>query len=697
NTIVLHGVDAFDTVRFSLPQTQVVKTATMRLRYHFSPGLLPSVSHLKVSLNGTLLATLPVTMPAVDTVAPTANSTRGENSALLEATLTLPAEMLARSNDLTFEFVGHYATKCEDPANSTLWSHVDTTSTIEFAGTLTPLHDDLKLLPAPFYDSTVDLRPIIPIVFLNRPSPKALQAAGILASSFGILADSRPVRFPVSIGAIPIGNAIVIAETSAALPASLQMATTSGPTIAMRTNPSDPYSKILIFTGDSADDVLTAALALGLERDLLEGDTVHVPSLKMPAPSVPDDAPRWLSTDKITHVGDILQIGSLETDGTNPVAIYLRLPPDLYYGARQNLDLHLGYNYNSIPLANGSTLQTSLNGSYVSSTSLPHADQASAQLDPVVPVPVSAIRPFSNSLLMRFLFHLAKKDDCQDAAPDNLKGAILKDSYLDIREIPHWATLPNLEIFANAGYPFTRRADLSDTAVVLPDAATPEEIEMYLTLMGHFGAQTGYPVLNVSVTNADGMSSDRSKDYLVLGTVEDQPAINTLNSSLPVGVDGSGLHIQDTQGFFAQLQHAWWKVRSSDRVQPGELETDGGLPDALIEGIEWPAGSKRSAVVIVLRDKDVIPNLLSAFLKTSQSSDISQSVSVLRGTRFSSYRIGDDVYHVGSLSRWLQLKMLFEDYPWLMVIVILGFCLLMAVILRSILRRKARTRLQGNS
>ena len=62
NTIVLHGVDAFDTVHFSLPQNQVVKTATMRLRYHFSPGLIPSLSHLKVSLNGTLFATLPVTM-----------------------------------------------------------------------------------------------------------------------------------------------------------------------------------------------------------------------------------------------------------------------------------------------------------------------------------------------------------------------------------------------------------------------------------------------------------------------------------------------------------------------------------------------------------------------------------------------------------------------------------------------------------
>jgi cellulose synthase (UDP-forming) len=256
--------------------------------------------------------------------------------------------------------------------------------------------------------------------------------------------------------------------------------------------------------------------------------------------------------------------------------------------------------------------------------------------------------------------------------------------------------MPNLEIFANAGYPFTRMADLADTAVVLPDTATPEEIEIFLTFMGHFGAQTGYPVLNVSVTNSDGMNSDRPKDYLVIGTVDDQAAITRLNPSLPVGIDGSGLHIQDTQGFFAQLQHAWWKVRSSDRVQSGQLETAGGLPDALIEGIEWPSSSNRSVVVVALRDKDAIPNFLSVFLKTSQSSDVSQSVSVLHGDRFTSYRIGNDVYRVGSLSPWVWLNMLFSDYQWLMVLCILGVCFIMAIFLRTILRQKARARLQGN-
>ncbi|HWY99838.1 MAG TPA: cellulose biosynthesis cyclic di-GMP-binding regulatory protein BcsB, partial [Edaphobacter sp.] len=309
NTIVLHGVQAIDTIHFSLPRTQLVKTATMHLRYHASPALIPSLSHLKVSLNGTLFATLPVTaQPAAvppPSPTPTANTTPIRNNSLLDSTVTIPAELFAPDNQLTFEFIGHYAPKCEDPSHSTLWANIDNNSTIEFAGTLIPLEDNLKLLPAPFYDAKVTLRPVIPIAFLTQPSPKALQAAGIVASWFGLLADSRPIRFPVSIGTIPPGNAIVIGESAATLPASLEMTTISGPSIAIRANPSDPYAKVLVLTGDSADDVLTAAMALSLQQNLLQGALVRVPSINPPASREPDDAPRWLSTDKINRIGDI--------------------------------------------------------------------------------------------------------------------------------------------------------------------------------------------------------------------------------------------------------------------------------------------------------------------------------------------------------------------------------------------------------
>ncbi len=141
---MLRGVDAYHSVYFSIPQTQVVKTATMKLRYHFSPGLIPELSHIKVSLNGTLVTTLVVTAP------PTPPSqraeavpgqkadqalivARNENSTLLETSLTLPAELLVHKNELKFEFIGHYTMQCEDPSHSALWSHVDTTSTIELA------------------------------------------------------------------------------------------------------------------------------------------------------------------------------------------------------------------------------------------------------------------------------------------------------------------------------------------------------------------------------------------------------------------------------------------------------------------------------------------------------------------------------------------------------------------------------------
>jgi len=711
DTIVLRGVDAYHSVPFSVPQTQVIKTATLHLRYHFSPGLLPDISHLKVSLNGTLFATLPVrTHPASanpgDDLTPeqkiqeqqVLNVTRNENNALLEATLEMPADMLVHQNELTFEFIGHYTFQCEDPSHSTLWSHVDANSTIELAGTLLPLQNDLSNLPLPFYDAAVNLHPSVSMVFLSQPSPKALRAAGIVASYFGKLTDYRPVHFPVTMGSIPAGNVIVFGESAADLPASLNVTSTSGPTIAMRTNPVDPYSKVLILTGDNADDLITAAQVFTLQENFLQGpETRAILQKKLPARE-PDDAPRWMSTDpkKITYLGDVSQTDEIEGDGSVPVGVYLRVPPDLCRSCmQQNLSYHMGYRYNGVPLANESTLQVYMNNAYVSSTPMPHTEKASAQLETVVPVPVVDMRPFSNSLMMRFVFQIAKKGKCQDTAPLNLRGAILKSSYLDIAGLPHLAIMPDLELFSNAGYPFTRMADLADTTVVLPDTPTPDEIEMYLTLMGHFGAQTGYPVLNVTVTNNEGMTTDRTKDYIVMGTVDDQPALSKLNKVLPVQVDNGNLRIQDTQGFFAPLSHAWWKVKSSDHVQSGQLETEGGLPDALIEGVEWPSGSSRSVVFIALRDHSIVPKFINVFLKYSQYSDISQSVAVLHGDRFNSYRIGSNVYHVGTLSWYIQMKMWFSEFTWIDVLATVLVCFLMATLIRAYLRRRARIRLQG--
>ncbi len=702
--LVFHGADASRAILFVLPRAQAVTLALLHLRYAASPGLLPALSHLKVSLNGTLFATLPVIKQSAPDLPPGGAAAEPHQSGgILEATLTLPAELLARRNELTFEFIGHYAAQCEDSTNSTLWAQIDTGSTLEIVGPQRALEDDLGLLPAPFFETGTTAHPSVSIAFLRQPSHIALEAAGIVASYFGIVANDRPIRFPVTVGTIPPGNVVLLVENAADLPDSLRPLSDagpsagpgSGPTLTMRAHPAEAGAKVLILSGGNAQELLIAAQVLALEHHLLHGERQHVALDRQPAARKPDDAPRWLSTSHRIAFGELVQQPELEGDGSAPLAVSARLPPDLYFGVQHDVDLHLDYRYNALPLGNISTLQVFTNQAYAGSLPLPQARSASASREAVMSIPAAALRPFANTIQMQFAFTLPTGPPCQDAGPSTLEGSILKDSYLDLKGIPHLAVLPNLELFADSGFPFTRIADLAETAVVLPNLPTVDEIEIFLTLLGHFGAQTGYPALNVRVTDSAGMTNNGGTDYLVLGTMDDQPALERLQTSLPVQIQQSGLRIQATETIFSSLEHVWWKVRDTDAGAPGALRLSDGLPDALIEGLEWPRGSRRSVVVILLREHAVAPAFLSAFLAASQSAAISQSVSVLADEQFTSYRIGENVYHLGALSFATRLHLLFSEFPWIVVLATVIVCFVLAGLLRAMLRRHARARLRA--
>jgi cellulose synthase (UDP-forming) len=255
--------------------------------------------------------------------------------------------------------------------------------------------------------------------------------------------------------------------------------------------------------------------------------------------------------------------------------------------------------------------------------------------------------------------------------------------------------MPNLEIFANAGFPFTRVADLAETTVVLPPAPTEPEIETFVTLMGHFGRQTGFPGLRVTVAGPDALRSGAATDFLIVGTGDDQPALDKLGTHLRVSLHSGQIQVSDTQGFLIGFFHnAWWKVRSGEHTASGELAS-GGTPDVVIEGIQSPydLSGSRSIVAIYLKDAAALDPFMDTFLSVQQSSDISRTVAVLRGTEFRSFRIGAAVYHVGVLPRYTQLRLWAAQYPWLIAVVVVVLAFLLAVWARQWLRAKARSRL----
>ena len=684
--IELHSIDRMHNVYFTLPQTHVPRSAKIHLYYAFSPALIPQISHLKLMLNGTLFAT----------VQPTPGKFGGSDGSDQEADVDIPPELLVHNNTLTIEFIGHYTMTCEDPANTTLWARVHRNSYLDIRGDLLPLADDLKFLPTPFVDPAV-IQPVnLPVVFPTQPSYQAIQAAGIVTSYFGMVSENRPVRFPVHIGAIPQGNVIVIAENPASLPPALNLATANVPIVAMRTNPGDPYGKLLIITGANAGDLVVAAQAVALHGDMLNGPQVPVQNLQLPNKQAPDAAPRWADTNQKIPLWDYATADELQGDGTAPLNAYFRIPPDLYYETGGlNTTLHLAYRYNSVPIGPISSMQVRLNNAFLGSIPLIPGQDTSRTTQTNVPVPVVNLRPFSNSLSFDFTFQLLKKSNCQDTTPINMQGSILRDSYLDLRGYPHWAALPNLELFSNAGFPFTRLADLSETTVVLPPSPTAPEIETFITLMGHFGRQTGFPGLRVTVAGPDALRNGARADFLVIGSGDDQPAFSALGNHLPVSLSSGQVQVHDTEGFFVHLLHnAWWKLQSDQHTESGTLAI-GGTPDAVIEGIESPydLGGNRSIVAIHLKDAATFEPFISTFLDVQQSSDISGSVSVLHGSQFQSFRIGSTVYHVGALPWWTKLTLWFTQVPWLAALIVILLAFLIAIWIRQWLRNKARARL----
>ena len=103
-----------------------------------------------------------------------------------------------------------------------------------------------------------------------------------------------------------------------------------------------------------------------------------------PTKQAPDAAPRWPAHDQTIPLWDYSSSDQLQGDGTAPLNVYFRIPPDLYYDTEaRSTRLHLVYRYDSIPIGPISSMQVRINNAFLGSTPLvpragrvaPHADR----------------------------------------------------------------------------------------------------------------------------------------------------------------------------------------------------------------------------------------------------------------------------------------------------------------------------------
>lgn len=694
--IEMRGPHSYYSARFALSYALLPRHAPLKLIYGFDPGLDPRTTSLKVSLNGTAIASL--VPPPVSEL----------NTGLTQEDIIVPNDLLVRNNTLVFEFTGSGVMQQEDQARARVLCRISAASTLAVSGERLRLQNDLNQLPLPFFDTDLQITTTVPFVFLSPPGAKSMEAAGMVASWLGLLASSKPVHFAVSLGQIPAGDAIIFSADRSTLPESLKIPSAGGPVLALRSNPSDSNGSVLVLAGEDEQQLLTVARTLSLTSKAtatnpasglpLLGDTMTIPELVVPPVRQRDDAPRWLPTVRAAPVANCRTQDALQSDGSTPIPVYFHLPPELFYGERQNLGLQLYYRYNALQAASGSVLRVSVNGNLVNEAVLPPGADFTDRRRLIL-VPVADMRPFGNTLLFSFDFVAANREATQNPASAVLKGVILCNTSLDLHGLALWTRMPNLELFANAGFPFTQLADLSATTVVLPAAPSAEEISLYLHLMSQFGAQTGYPALRVTVAGPNAVIG-KAYDYLILGAAANQPAFDSLAPLLPVTLDANGAHFKQTHSypsFLFSMEAAaarWWSGLLGNPTTQDLPSSSGGVPDALVEEIQSPASPDRSFVVIALKQNSSADAFTNVFLDRSESDDLSGSVSLLRHGKFVSYPTHGASYYVGNISSFALMRIWLTQYFLVLLLVVSALSFLAAVWLRDWLSRRARERLK---
>lgn len=692
SAVKLRGVDGSQTLSFSMRADEMVVGAKLRIGYDYSPSLLPDLSQFKILLNDHI-----VMMEGLPQDKALGNTRE----------INLDPRLFGDVNLLKFNFIGHYTRQCENPNHSSLWLTINDLGRLELTVASIPTNNDLRNLPAPFFDRRDNGGLVLPFVFAKNPSRGTMQAAGIVASWFGIQAKERGARFPTSLNTLPNGNAVVFLPAGASiegLPNDIAKNSLVASGVTLMSNPRNPAAKLLVITGKTDEELARSARAIAVYANSLAGSAASIKSETPVTPRTPYDAPAWITLQRPVRLGELARLEELHVAGVNPpvIRVNYRVAPDLFTWRSPGVPLNLKYRAAQLEQQKDAALGINLNGQFIETLPLAELVQVarkSTELNQVAVTskPASAVREAAllvpsaalsgrDQLQFSYSFNSPDGGDCKRLPPDNVQAAIDPDSTIDFSQFPHHVGLPDLALFATMGFPFTRMADLGETAVVMPDNPNADELAVYLMLMGRMGEATGYPVLRHAVVSAAEIDKVADHDLIVIGSEEHQTLLKTWADRLPMVQVGAERRVRAPAASW-QPVYRWNQQEPLQITSPrGSLNLAGSGDLSTIMAIESPLQSGRSAVFLYADKAVDLRKLTDIMLDPERLPGVGGDLAIVDDLTVNQVRAGP-MYYLGALPWNSKLRWFFSDHPLLLGFIGLFASLLIAIALYRNLRR----------
>lgn len=693
-SMVLRGVNPNGSIEFGMRSDEVVSKAMLNLEYTPSPSLLPIQSQLKVYLNDELMGVLPVTKEQL-----------GKKTL---AQMPINPLFITDFNRVRLEFVGHYRDVCENPASSTLWLDVGRSSVLDLTYQTLPVKNDLSHFPVPFFDPRDNRQVTLPVVFAGSPDLMQQQAASIVSSWFGSRAGWRGQHFPVMYNTLPDRNAIVFATNNKRPDFLRDHPPVKAPVIEMISHPDNPYVKLLVVFGRDDNDLLQAAKGIAQGNILFRGDSVVVDEVKPLLARKPYDAPNWVRTDRAVTFGELKTYKEqLQSTGLEPAAISLslNLPPDLYLLRSNGIDMNLNYRYTTPPSKDSSRMDISLNDQFLQAFSLNSTQESNRLLlrlpvlqgliDGKTDVSIPALKLGAMNQL-RFDFQYMNPmpggsvDNCVTFQPVQNHVVIGDDSTIDFSKYYHFIAMPDLRAFANVGFPFSRMADLSETIAVMPKNPNEAQMETLLDVTGTIGAQTGFPSINLNITDDSRQIQGKDADIMVIGTIPDALK-DDKRIDLLVQATQSWVNTPMRQTTFPSIM-----PDEADRAPDAKSTITSAGAMAAVVGFQSPFNDQRSVVALLADSPRGYELLTEAMNDSGKRAAMFGSVSVIRESGVNSLRVGD-IYYVGHLPWFERLWYALSNHPVLLAILAAVSVVLLAWVLWRLLRIISRRRLDPDN
>ncbi|MDN0086843.1 cellulose biosynthesis cyclic di-GMP-binding regulatory protein BcsB [Yersinia nurmii] len=686
----LGGVKPDGQLEFGVRSDEVVTQATLNLEFTPSPSLTPIESQLKVYLNDELMNVTAITREQL-----------GKPNRIQ---LSIDPRYITDFNRLRLVFIGHYPNACENPANSTLWLNIGKNSSLDLRYQSLPLKNDLSHFPEPFFDAR-DNRPLtLPIVFAAPPDVAQQKAAAILASWFGEQAQWRGQHFPAVFNQIPDRHGVIFATNDKRPDFLKDYPAVNAPTVEMISHPNNPYVKLLLVLGRDDKDLIVAATGIAQGNILFRGQNVTVDKVEQLAPRVPYDAPNWVRTERPMTFAELQQYPEqLQSNGLlpPPILLSMNLPPDLFLLRSAGIDMQLKYRYTAPILKDGSRLSVSLNDQFFTDYPLVPNRQESTKIlrlpliqglqDGTRAVTIPALKlGMTNQLRFDFDYSTLIASNaggrCETFTTGLNHVVIDGNSTIDFSGYRHFMEMPDLRSFANAGFPFSRLADLSQTLVLVQPKPQPAQVTALLNTVGNIGAQVGYPAVGISITDDWSQAKNKDTDILMIGSIppelRDDKKINLL-----VDATQSWVKMPNRQSIVAAAT-----IDPMDSVPDSKttISSEGAM--SAIIGVQSPYHEQRSIVALLADSPQGYELLNDALLDTGKRAAVFGSVAVIRDSGVNSLRVGD-TYSVGHLPWWERIWYALSTHPVLLAGVAVLVVVLIAMMLWRVLRVVSRRRL----